>query len=125
MWSAFKSVPLTRTERVRPLPCDRAAHSSRRARPDKVAAEEVPDYCELLTRYFVRLNPNKVANVGALLAHYAGRELELFEKLEDKYGAPVFARAAAKSNGDIYDRLTDCSKYTGAHKRGDAAQSAL
>ena len=50
-----------------------------------------PDYSDALTRYFLRHNPAKVANVGGLLARYAGDEASLFAKIEAKYGAPVLS----------------------------------
>ena len=69
-------------------------------------------------RYFLRHNPSKAANVGGLLARYAGDEASLFAKIEAKYGAPVLAddnsmRTPAKS---VFDKLTDSRQYTGSHR---------
>ncbi|KAJ8611558.1 hypothetical protein CTAYLR_010178 [Chrysophaeum taylorii] len=84
------------------------------------AAYETPEkrdnYYELLTRYLMRHNPSKAANVGILLARYVGREDELFAKIEAKYGEPVLDRAP-RAHHTIYDRLTDTSLYTGAHRQ--------
>jgi hypothetical protein len=42
-----------------------------------------------LTDYFAKHNPPKVASAGRLLSKYAGREMELFDKVYEKYGEPV------------------------------------
>ena len=77
-----------------------------------------PDFYDVLTRYFLRHNPSKAANVGGLLARYAGDEASLFAKIEAKSGAPVIAddnsmRTPAKS---VFDKLTDSRQYTGSHR---------
>ena len=75
--------------------------------------------------YRVPPNPSKASNVGVLLTQYAGNEHELFAKMEAKYGDPVIPHASAHGGAKkttIYDKLTDASLYTGAHKeRFDAS----
>ena len=77
-----------------------------------------PPSTRLTRRYFLRHNPAKAANVGGLLARYAGDEMSLFAKIEAKYGAPVLAddnsmRTPAKT---VFDKLTDSRQYTGSHR---------
>ena len=89
------------------------------------------DYYELLDNFFCKHAPHKREIVGRLLLQFEGRELELFDKVEDKYGARIIMRPSRDSSrstspveqprrrssgGDIFDRLTDTSAYTGAHK---------
>lgn len=63
-------------------------------------------------------NPSKVANVESLLAQYDQRTDELLARLEAKYKAPVFPGRSVqlKPKQSIFDKLTDSSQYTGAHK---------
>jgi len=87
-------------------------------------------YRKVLVEYLQKHNPSKVGNVDALLNKYAGHEMDLFDKMYDKYGEPVIplqqtlrqqtsassSSREAKKSGNIFDKLTDTSKYTGAHK---------
>jgi len=106
-----------------------ARSAAKRAPPVSVAAPHgpaPPNYFDLLTRYFMRHNPAKASNVGVLLTQYSGNEHELFAKMEAKYGDPVIphasAHGASPKKTTIYDKLTDASLYTGAHKeRFDAS----
>ena len=90
-------------------------------------------YDDLLTRYFLKHNPAKASNVPALLTQYAGKEHVLFAKMEQKYGYPVDGSAVRPTDiptptpgqqqqqdeprRSIYDKLTDTSLYTGAHRQ--------
>jgi len=72
-----------------------------------------------LTTFFERHNPDKIDNVPALLEQYRGREGELIAKIEQKYNEPVIPGnpKRRRSSGSIFDKLTDSSQYTGAHKQ--------
>ena len=76
-----------------------------------------PDYFEALTRYFMRHNPARTANVGGLLARYAGNEAALFAKIEAKYGAPVLGGARTPPR-TVFDKLS--KQYTGSARAAHA-----
>ena len=44
---------------------------------------------QALHDFFRRKNPEMIPKIGKLLASYAGKEKELFDKLSLKYGEPV------------------------------------
>ena len=45
-----------------------------------------PYWCDRLTNYYKKYNPDKVSTVSATLSKYKGYEMKLFQKLIEKYG---------------------------------------
>ena len=55
-------------------------------------------FLRVLTDYFAKHNPSKIEGAARLLAKYAGREMELFDKIFTKYGEPVLPLQAYAHN---------------------------
>jgi len=60
------------------------------------------DYPALLHAYYLKHNPKRLGDVPMILERYSGREKELFEKMEKKYGDPVIVRSATQREGKHY-----------------------
>ena len=62
------------------------------------------DYAALLVDLYQRCNPSKVAEVPALLEQFKGRERELFETVQAKYGQGVPTGTSAYAAQQVEER---------------------
>jgi hypothetical protein len=77
------------------------------------AAAEALAYPQLLHEYYRKHNPKLLGDVPALLSRYAGRESELFAKLERKYGAKV---VSSSGQARVVNEAAASSAREGEHQ---------
>jgi hypothetical protein len=94
------------------------------------------DYAALLIDLYQRCNPQKVSEVPALLEQFRGREHELFEAVQSKYGMGAPAGTSAYATQQIDERrsiashpaapyLAEMRQYVGDEPRNDVSTETL
>jgi hypothetical protein len=90
------------------------------------------DYAALLIDLYQRCNPEKVSEVPALLEQFRGRERELFEAVQSKYGMGASAGTSAYTPQQLDERrstaahpaapyLAEMRQYVGDDPRNDVS----
>ena len=57
----------------------------------------MPSLRSVVLEYYTQVNPERVRDVDALVAHFAGREAEMARQMQAKYGVGLWDVASARA----------------------------